>query len=87
MSSAMETMVAKMLGFTPEQMHETLNGFRDMILTLKGTLERIEQNQAIILAALERNDDGNGIIAHGDRPGDGNDARDGASGRAILTAS
>lgn len=51
--NAMEKMVANMLGMTPEQMHETLNGFRATIETLKKDLDTIKSNQALILEAVK----------------------------------
>lgn len=49
----MEAMIANMLGFTPQEMHETLQGFQVMISSTKETLERIEGKQDEILAQLE----------------------------------
>lgn len=58
MSSAMEKMIANMLGFTPEQMHETLSGLQGLASGLGDTLKRIEEKQDAIaaqnVAILER---------------------------------
>lgn len=51
--SAAEQMVAKLLGFTPEQMQETLVGFRDTIVRVGETLARVEAKQDAILSRLE----------------------------------
>lgn len=64
MASAMEKMVASMLGITPEEMASMMTGFQGLLLTLKGTLERIEtqgqENAAALAAIMERLDnDGN----------------------------
>lgn len=70
MSTAMEKMVANMLGFTPAEMHQTLQGFQDMILTTKATLERIEGKVDEIATQMEGqlNDtrDGNDAGGSGD---------------------
>lgn len=59
--TAMEKMVANMLGFTPEQMHATLQGFSEMVSSTKDTLERIERKlDAITASQLEVNEHGNG---------------------------
>lgn len=76
MSSAMEKMVASMLGFTPEQMHETLDGFRQTITTLADDLaviktngEKALANQAVIIAKLERLENVGSIGNDGDSSG------------------
>ena len=51
MASGMEQMIAKMLGFTPEQLHETLSGLQGLASGLAETLKRIEEQQTAILAA------------------------------------
>jgi len=56
--NAMEKMVAQMLGFTPEQMHETLNGIRGKIEAAEQKFDQILANQAAILSHLERNGNG-----------------------------
>lgn len=60
MSTAMEKMVANMLGFSPEMMHETLSGFSTMITDTKATLERIEAKLDYLYSKLERTDNDNG---------------------------
>ena len=55
--SAAEQMVAKLLGFTPEQMQATITGFRDTIVGVGEQLNRVEQTQARILALLEAKQD------------------------------
>lgn len=58
MSSAMEKMVAQMLGFTPEQMNETLSGLKTLANDLKQKLDKNCQMQEEILALLKGNSDG-----------------------------
>ena len=81
--SAAEQMVAKMLGFTPDEMQATITGFRDTIVAVGDQLKRVEDTQAAILAKLEAMGDGNGSSPHGDEPGNGSDTRDGSSRLAI----
>jgi hypothetical protein len=58
MSSAMEKMVANMLGVTPEQMQEMLTGFQNLLANLGGKLDTIiakeDENKALLLSIIER---------------------------------
>lgn len=63
--SGMEQMVAKMLGFTPAEMAETVTGFRDTIVQVRDLLESVKAQQVETLALLkemrdERRDGSNG---------------------------
>lgn len=70
----MEAMIANMLGFTPQEMHETLQGFQSMIVDTKATLIRIEEKlDAVIASKTEgQNDDAR----------DGDDASGGGANRS-----
>lgn len=48
---AMEKMVAGMLGFTPEQMAETLTGFRKMIVDTHNDMQEIRDNLKRLMEA------------------------------------
>lgn len=62
--SAMEKMVAGMLGITPAEMSAMMTGFQDLLKNLGATLAEIkeqgEKNAAMLAAIMERleNDDG-----------------------------
>jgi hypothetical protein len=65
--SAMEAMVAKMIGFTPEQMQQTITEFRDTIVNVRDLLTRVEQKQDAILTRIEglENERNNGSASRG----------------------
>jgi len=71
MASAMEKMVAGMLGITPEEMGAMMTGFQDLLKNLASTLAEIkaqgEANAATLAAILERLEDG-GSNDSGKRP-------------------
>lgn len=58
MASAMEKMVASMLGITPEEMGAMMTGFQELLKNLSTTLGDIkaqgEANNALLIALMER---------------------------------
>lgn len=56
----LEMMLSNMLGITPEQMRATMEGLMTAATTGVETMQRIEANQAEILAKLEGLENGNG---------------------------
>lgn len=82
MASAMEKMVASMLGITPEEMGAMMTGFQDLLKNLGDKLEAIraqgEENNALLLALTERLENGPGKPTSG-----GNRSR---GGNAALPA-
>ena len=67
--SGMEQMVAKMMGFTPDEMAKTITGFRDTIVSVRDLLTRVEMKQDEILTRLEGLENGNRITGDGNAPG------------------
>lgn len=58
MATAMEKMVAGMLGITPEEMGAMMTGFQDLLKNLAATLAEIkaqgEANNALLTSILEK---------------------------------
>jgi predicted lipoprotein len=63
--SAMETMLANMIGLKPQEMKEMAERIQSGFLEMAGAINRIENNTVAILAALEEQDAGRKQLTNG----------------------